>query len=78
MLSLRKKVVLLIMSLLLSSDYCLLLKNQECKVRTVTADNDYMTHILIKLKLIDVLEVVMIKITLILKFVYLILLKILV
>ena len=56
---------------------CFLLKNKECKVRKVIIYNDYMT-LLIKLKLISVLEAVMILTTLILKFVYQILLKILV
>ena len=32
------------MSLPLISGYCLLLKNQECKVRKVIVDNDYMTY----------------------------------
>ena len=54
---------------------CFSLKNQECKVRMLIMIT---RHILIKLKLISVLEVVMIKTTLILKFVYQILLKILV
>ena len=40
MFSLRKKVVILIMSLPLISGYCLLLKNQGCKVRKVIFDND--------------------------------------
>ena len=31
------------MSIPLISRYCLLLKNQECKVRKVIIDNDYMT-----------------------------------
>ena len=31
------------MSIPLISPYCLLLKNQECKVRKVVLDNDYMT-----------------------------------
>ena len=44
MFSLIKKVVILIMSLLLISDYCLLLKNQECEVRKAIVDNDYMTY----------------------------------
>ena len=38
-----KKVIILIMSIPLISGYCLLLKNQECKVRKVIVDNDYMT-----------------------------------
>ena len=32
------------MSLPLILGYCLLLKNQECCVRKVTIDNDYMTY----------------------------------
>ena len=43
MFSLIKKVTILIMSIPLISGYCLLLKNQECKVRKVITDNDYMT-----------------------------------
>ena len=43
MFSLIKKVVVLIISLPLISSYCLLLENQECKVRKVIVDNDYMT-----------------------------------
>ena len=35
---------ILIMSLPLISSYCLLLKNQECKVRKVIVDNDYMSY----------------------------------
>ena len=84
MFSLIKKAIILIMSTPLilgnfikNSEYCVLLRNQECKVRKVIVDNDYMTF-QIKLKLINVLEVVMTKITLILKFVYQIVLKILV
>ena len=65
------------MSAPLTWGYCLLLQNQECTVRKVITDNDYMIF-LTKLGLIDVLEVVMIKIILILNFVYQILLKILV
>ena len=38
-----KKLVLLIISTPLTRGYCLLLKNQECKVRKVIADNYYMT-----------------------------------
>ena len=34
---------ILIISTPLTWAYCLLLKNQECKVRKVIADNDYMT-----------------------------------
>ena len=51
MFSLIKKVVISIMLLRLisgnfikNSGYCLLLKNQECKVRKVIVDNDYMTY----------------------------------
>ena len=65
------------MSAPLTWGYCLLLQNQECTVRKVITDNDYMIF-LTKLGLIDVLEVAMIKIILILNFVYQILLKILV
>ena len=43
MCSLVKKVIILIMSLPLAWGYCLLLKNQECSVRKVIIDNDYMT-----------------------------------
>ena len=49
MFSIVKKVILwgifhiLIISTPLTRSYCLLLKNQECKVRKVIADNDYMT-----------------------------------
>ena len=35
--------IILIISIPLISGYCLLLKNQECKVRKVIIDNDYMT-----------------------------------
>ena len=74
-----KKVVVLIISLPLISSYCLLLKNQECKVRKVIVDNDYMTFpYKIKVDIGSVLEVVMTKIILILKFAYQIVLKILV
>ena len=38
-----KKVIILIISIPLISRYCLFLKNQECKVRKVIIDNDYMT-----------------------------------
>ena len=31
------------MSLPLTLEYCLILKNQECKVRKIIVDNDYMT-----------------------------------
>ena len=43
MLSLIKKIVILIISTSLTWQYCLLLKNQECKIRKVIIDNDYMT-----------------------------------
>ena len=43
MFSLIKKVIILILSTPLISGYCLLLKNQECRVRKVIIDNDYMT-----------------------------------
>ena len=43
MFGLIKKVIILIMPLPLISGYCLLLKNQECKVRRVITANDYMT-----------------------------------
>ena len=38
-----KKVIILIMSAPLTWGYCLLLKNQECTVRKLIIDNDYMT-----------------------------------
>ena len=38
-----KKVVLLVLSAISVSPYCLLLKNQKCAVRRVVVDNDYMT-----------------------------------
>ena len=38
-----KKVIILIMSAPLTCGYCLFLKNQECTVRKVIIDNDYMT-----------------------------------
>ena len=44
MFSLIKKAIILIMSLPLISGYCLLLKNQECKVRKVIGDNDCTTY----------------------------------
>ena len=65
------------MSIPFISGYCLLLTNQECKVSKVIIDNDYMTFPY-KIRLISVLEVVMTKIIFILKFVYQIVLKILV
>ena len=43
MFSLIKKIVILIMSLPLISRNCLFLKNQECTLRKVIIDNDYMT-----------------------------------
>ena len=64
------------MSAPLTWGYCLFLKNQEFTIREVIVDNDYMTFSS-KIGSIDVLEVVMIKVILILKFVYLIVLKIL-
>ena len=38
-----KKIILLIISIPSAFGYCLLLKNQECAVRKVIIDNDYMT-----------------------------------
>ena len=43
MFSLIKKVVILVLMSMSSSKNCLLLKNQECKIRKVIKDNDYMT-----------------------------------
>ena len=43
MFRLLKKVIILIMSAPLTWGYCLVLKNQECTVRKVIIDNDYMT-----------------------------------
>ena len=43
MLSLIKKVTILILLTASISGYCLLLKNQEYKVRKVILDNDYMS-----------------------------------
>ena len=43
MFSLIKKVTLCMISAPLTWGYCILLKNQECKVRKVIIDNDYMT-----------------------------------
>ena len=40
MFSLIKKVVILVLSAISVSSYCLLLKNQECGVRKVIIDND--------------------------------------
>ena len=65
------------MSAALTRGYCLFLKNQECTVRKVVIDNGYVTFPY-KIRLIDVLEVVIVKIILTIKFVYQIVLKILV
>ena len=43
MFRLLKKIIILIMSTPLTWGYCLLLENQECAVRKVIIDNDYMT-----------------------------------
>ena len=43
MFSIVKKLFLLIISTPLTWRYCLLLKNQECGVRKVIVDNDYIT-----------------------------------
>ena len=43
MFRLLKKVIILITSAPLTLGYCLFLKNQECTVRKVIIDNDYMT-----------------------------------
>ena len=43
MFRLLKKVIILITPAPLTWGYCLFLKNQECKVRKVIIDNDYMT-----------------------------------
>ena len=43
MFNLIKKIILLIISIPSAFGYCLLLKNQECAVRKVIIDNDYMT-----------------------------------
>ena len=44
MFNLIKKVMMLVLSAISTvSPNCLLLKNQECKVRKVIIDNDYMT-----------------------------------
>ena len=46
MFSLIKKAIILVlmsMSSALTNKNCLLLKNQECKVRKVIIDNDYLT-----------------------------------
>ena len=42
MFNLVKKLIILIMPTPLTRGYCLLLKNQECKVRKVIIDSDYM------------------------------------
>ena len=76
MFSLLKKIMILIILSSLTWGYCLFLKNQECKVRKVIVDNNYMIFPY-KLVLLDVLEVVIMKIILISRLVYLILLKIL-
>ena len=41
----KKAVILVLMSVssVMTNKNCLLLKNQECKVRKVVIDNDYMT-----------------------------------
>ena len=43
MIGLIKKVMISVMSAITASSYCLLLKNQKCKVRKAIIDNDYMT-----------------------------------
>ena len=43
MFSIVKKVIILIMSTISVSGYCLFLKNQECEVRKVIVDKDYMS-----------------------------------
>ena len=43
MFNLIKKIILLIISISSAFRYCLLLKNQECAVRKVITDKDYMT-----------------------------------
>ena len=43
MFNLVKKIILLIISIPSAFGYCLLLNNQECAVRKVITDNDYMT-----------------------------------
>ena len=43
MLKIIKKLMTFIMSLPLALGYCLILKNQECKVRKIIIDNDYIT-----------------------------------
>ena len=62
MFRLLKKVIILIISIPSAFGYCVLLKNQECAVRKVIIDNDYMTFPY-KIRA-DVLEDVMIKIIL--------------
>ena len=44
MFSLIKKILILVLSAMSVSSYCLFLKNQECKVRKVIIDNDYLTY----------------------------------
>ena len=39
----KKVMTLVLMSVSSLSQNCLLLKNQECKVRIIVIDNDYMT-----------------------------------
>ena len=43
MFNLIKVIIIFIISTPSAFGYCLLLKNQECAVRKVIADNDYMT-----------------------------------
>ena len=43
MFGLKKKVVIIVLSAISVSPYCLLLKNQKCAVRKVVVTNDYMT-----------------------------------
>ena len=73
MLGFIKKVLILVMSIPLISGCCLLLKNQECAARIVIVDKDYMTF-LYKIKVGKCTGTYQ----RILKFVYLMLLKILV
>ena len=42
--SLIKKVIILVMSIPSTLQYCLLLKNQECRVRKAIIDNGYMSY----------------------------------
>ena len=76
MFRLIKKVLILIMSAVSVSPYCLLLKNKKCGVRKVIIDNDYMTFPY-KIGANRCIEAVMMPKILILRFVYLMLLKIL-